>query len=459
MRIRAAALSALTAGFFLAACAGDSAIDEDDEPAGPPTAETPIGAKADGGELRVRAANMTLWVDVVAEVTREGEVAAITLRGRTSRSLTFAQAWVPDDPFGETTLVGARSFEVMLRGGHEINSVLSGMPLFVALEVASGPHARYDARIDLAPVFREFAGYPEIWVDAFIEPVHVGGFDPLRYRAAVNLGLEDVTVLGGGTPSLVPLGVTRTGIDFSYSDVDQVLIGGEPVGFQSDEGDVKTARLGAAVRAIGLTIEDPREVWSESCDEDVSACVAGAVYGPELAACGSYRQVTRCAPGDLCELMGSTSLSLAEIQLQWGYNRGLDAFVDGCPSGGSWCRFDGIMSYASPECLEAPADLAAVVDQVGALDQALGTGRFPEGQVLDRAGLAATAIFSDTYSPGGPVLFEQIEGLMDGAEVEGWYLVEEVPCPNCTDFQDTIILWYPQQLRVVYLRAGHGFDS
>ena len=62
------------------------------------------------------------------------------------------------------------------------------MPLFVALEVASGPHARYDARIDLAPVFRDFQGYPEIWVDAFVEPVHVGGGDALRYRAAVNLG-------------------------------------------------------------------------------------------------------------------------------------------------------------------------------------------------------------------------------------------------------------------------------
>lgn len=457
MRTGISALSMFAASIVLAACAAD--VDEDTEAAGPPTAETPIGGKADGGELRVRAANMTLWVDVVAEVTSEGEVAAVTLRGRTSRSLTFAQAWVPDDAFGETSLVGARSFEVVLRGGHEINSVLSGMPLFVALEVASGPHARYDARIDLAPVFRDFQGYPEIWVDAFVEPVHVGGGDALRYRAAVNLGLEDVTILAGGTPDLVPLGVTRTGIDFRYADVDQVLLGGEPVGFQSDEGDVKTARLGAAVRSIGLTIEDPREVWPETCDQAVSGCVAGAVYGPELAACGSYRAVTRCALGDICQLMGPSDLSLAEIQLQWGYNRGVDAFVDGCSSGGTWCSLAGIMSYASPECLAAPADLAAVVDAVGALDQALGTGRFPEGQVLDRDGLAATAIFSGTYSPGGPLLFEQIEGLMDGAEVEGWYLVEEVPCHNCTDFQDTIILWYPQQQRVVYLRAGHGFDS
>lgn len=450
---------ALSLSFLAAACAGGGVEEEDGEPAGPPTAETPVGAKADGGELRVRAAEMTLWVDVVAEVSREGEVAAVTLRGRTSRTLTFAQAWVPDDPFGETSLVGARSFEVRLRGGHEINSVLSGMPLFVALEVASGPHRRYDARIEVAPVLRDFRGYPEIWIDAFVQPVFVGGGDPLRYRAAVELGLEDVTILDGGSPDLVPLGVTRTGVDFRYADVDEVLLAGRRVGFQNDEGDVKTARLGAATRRIGLTIEDPREVWPEACDEVVSGCVAAAVYGPELAACGSYREVTRCAMGELCELMGRSALSLAEVQLQWGYNRGVDAFVDGCPSGGSWCRLDGIQSYAAPECLEAPADLAGVVDAIGALDPALGTGRFPEGEALDRDGLRATPIFSDSYSPGGPLLFEQIEALMDGAEVEGWYLREDVPCPNCTDFQDTIVLWYPEALRAVYLRAGHGFDS
>lgn len=446
------------AGFvILAACA--AVDDEDGEPAGPPTAETPVDAKADGGELRVRAAEMTLWVDVRAEVASDGELAVVTVLGRTSRTLSSAQAWVPDDAFGETSLIGPRSFQVRLRGGHEINSMLSGMPLFVALEVASGPHERYDARVDLAPVLRDFSGYPEIWIDGFMRPVQVGVADPLRYRAAVNLGLEDLTMVDAGTPDLVELGVTRTGVDFEYSDVDQVFRRGQPIGFQNDEGDVKTARLGAAVRSIGLTIEDPRDVWSESCDQAVASCVAEAVYGPDLAACGSYRQVSRCAEGDLCELMGRGPLSLGEIQLQWGYRRGVDAFVDGCPSGGTWCRLDTVSTWAAPECLQQPAGLEAVVDAVGELDQALGSGRFADGQVLDRDGLAATPIFSSTYSPGGPVLFSQIEALMDGGPVEGWWLSEEVPCPNCSDFQDLIILWYPEALRVFYLRAGHGFDS
>ena len=457
--MRTTARLSLVAGLLLVAASCAPEVDEDGEPAGPPTAETPAAGKADGGELRVRAAEMTLWVDVVAEVTRDGDLAVITLLGRTSRTLTSAQAWVPDDPFGETSLIGPRSFQIRLRGGHEINSVLSGMPLFVALEVASGPHDRYDARIEVGPVLRDFRGYPEIWLDAALRPVHVGGADPLRYRAAVNLGLEDLTVQGGGAPDLVPLGVTRTGIDFAYRDIDQVLLAGQPIGFQNDEGDVKTARLGAATRSIGLTIEDPREVWAESCDQAVATCAAEAVYGAELAACGSYRELTRCALGDLCELMGVTSLSLGEVELQWGYRRGLDAFVDGCPSGGTWCRFDGVATWMAPECLDAPADLAAVVEAVGALDPALGTGRFPDGQVLDRDGLAATPIFSATYSPGGPQLFSEIDAVMDGGPVEGWWLSEEVPCHNCTDFQDTIVLWYPEALRVVYLRAGHGFDS
>jgi hypothetical protein len=48
---------------------------------------------------------------------------------------------------------------------------------------------------------------------------------------------------------------------------------------------------------------------------------------------------------------------------------------------------------------------------------------------------------------------------MEGGPVEGWWLSEEVPCHNCIDFEDVIVLWYPEAQRVVYLRAGHGFDS
>jgi hypothetical protein len=439
------------------ACAGP--LEEDSEPAGPPTAQVPADAKADSGELRVRAGEMTLWVDLSAPVSRDGDTPAVTIRGRTSRTLTFAQAWVPDDAFGETTLVGPRSFEVRLRGGHEINSILSGLPLFVALEVASGPHARYDARIDLAPRFRDFQGYPEIWVDSAVDPVQVGGADSLRYRGAVNLGLEDVTMIDAGSPSLAPLGVTRTAVDFSWADLEEIFLRDQPVIFQNDEGDQKSARLAAATRSIGLTIEDPRLVWPNTCEAQVESCVADAVFGPELAACGSYRDVSHCAVEGLCQLMGSAPLSLGAIQLQWGYMRGLDAFVDGCATGYTWCSFRGIDTWMAPECLETPAELAAIVEAIGALDQDLGTGRFPDGAVLGRDALASLPVFSTTYSDGGPELLAEIDGLMDSGEVEAWWLSEEVPCHNCTDFQDTLILWYPAALRVVYLRTGHGYDS
>src|SRR5687768_8509167 len=110
----------------------------------PPTVLVDTGGKADAPELRVRAADMTLWVDAAVRIgPRDGEV-VVELLGRTSRNLTGAFAWVPDDRFGEAALIGPRSFAVRLRAGHELDSILSGLPLFVGLDVAGGAHPRYD---------------------------------------------------------------------------------------------------------------------------------------------------------------------------------------------------------------------------------------------------------------------------------------------------------------------------
>src|SRR5688572_988092 len=89
----------------LAACAL-GAEDNDSEAIGPATAETANDGKTDG-ELRVRAGMLTLWVDREIELSidpEDHELVAV-IHGRVSRNLTGVLSWVPDDGFGEATIV------------------------------------------------------------------------------------------------------------------------------------------------------------------------------------------------------------------------------------------------------------------------------------------------------------------------------------------------------------------
>src|SRR3954469_7701837 len=78
-------------------------------------------------ELRVRAADTTLWVDT--PVTWNGT--RYVLRGRTSRDLVDGYGFIFDDVYGEFAKVGARSFT--LAWGSDVRSLLQGVDQFVSL--------------------------------------------------------------------------------------------------------------------------------------------------------------------------------------------------------------------------------------------------------------------------------------------------------------------------------------
>ncbi|MDX2087265.1 MAG: hypothetical protein SFX73_05425 [Kofleriaceae bacterium] len=450
----------LALSFALAACT--NAPDEDTDAVGPDVADASDDGKADSGStLRVRAGAMTVWVDRNARISQVNGELVMTVRGRASRTLTGAFSFVPDDAFGSARVVSTSSFEVDLRGGHEINSVLSGMPLFVDLDVATGNEPDYALRLELAPAFVKFSGSSSLNVNTFTAPIFVGKDvpDPLRYQAQVSTSATTPLSVAGAAAQVYP---SRGGfaVDLTYDSVDAVLRGTGAVTFAQGSAS-KVATLGVRTRAIALATADAYDAWPEpTCNVDVYNC-ALEYQGVDLATCGSYREVSRCAYADICEVTNEAPLSLAPLGLAFVWDSALDDYRDGCSRGGSWCRLDTIEAFMLPECLAEVPTLADVVTRANALtdDQSFAGGDFASGTVLDRAGVQGTPAFSTSYSGGGPSLFQAIDAHMGAGEIQGWQYTEEVPCHNCTDFRTKLILWWPAAFRVVVLEGGHGYDS
>jgi hypothetical protein len=136
-----------------------------------------------------------------------------------------------------------------------------------------------------------------------------------------------------------------------------------------------------------------------------------------------------------------------------------DGFRADCGPGGVWCSLSSLRGFALPECPSEPATIEAVFELVRQLDQEHSGLEFELGQVLDRAGASSTSFFGTSYSDGGPALLGSLDAIAGGGAIEAWSVSQEVPCHNCTDFQDTIILLYPDSSTVFLLDGGHGYDS
>jgi hypothetical protein len=450
-------LSCLLLTTLLTACVGDPS-DDDGLPDGPATAED-AESKADTaeGERKVRAGQLTLTVNTGTTLTEVDGQRALVIRASTSRRLESVFSWVPDDAFGEARLVDDTHFELILRDGHELNSILSGLPLFVQIRTATGTIRDYTGRVDLAPRFARFSGSSKVFLDAAIEPIYfVDPIDPLRYRARVTTTADasSFSTTAPGGVEVLNDGPRAGHADFTYQQLAASLENqlGFTASFLGGTTGTKRAEIDLRVVKIGLTTDDPYDVWAPpTCTDETLTCLRD-LDDPawDWSECGSYRETQVCV-FHKCEIIEPEPLSLEPIDAG-GLDAAAEAFRDGCPSGGSWCHLDTVEAFALPECRISP--IGYVVDEYLESTQ---DGPF-EGGV---APAEQSVLLNGSYSPAGPALYESIRawaGSWDGP-VEAWVGVEEVPCHNCTDFIDRAILYFPERGRVVVVTGGHGYDS
>ncbi len=207
--------------------------------------------KADTGEIRARIDGMTVWVDPVARKTAAGW----TVDARASRNLEDVHAWVPDDAFATTAVTGPRTFTVTFAFGHELNTMLSGTPIFVDVDPVTGDTAT--AAVFVKPRLTGFGGSSKLYVHKTVTPVLASGGLAYRGQVTVSEGYGEVASTGG---AVTPLDATHVAIDWTYD----ALATGVRVTARGSAVVSKTATLEVAVARLGLTRLDAREVWSSA---------------------------------------------------------------------------------------------------------------------------------------------------------------------------------------------------
>jgi hypothetical protein len=251
-------------------------------------------AKTDAAtEIKVKTTSLTVWMRPAATTRIENGRTVFVLRGRASKNLDAVTPFIADDGFAQARTLSARTFEVVLDGGHEINSMLSGLRLFLDLDV-HGSTIPYTVALELQPRYVRFSGVSSIYVTAAMKPILANG--GLVYRGRVKTGFGALVVSGART-------TVRTGGPDTVWNVDapfETLLVDHMFTLDRDGGFyVKTAGVDAALSMLGITTADPQVTWADSwdyeCDPEVAACVASLPQGStDTEPCGSYRDVTRC---------------------------------------------------------------------------------------------------------------------------------------------------------------------
>ncbi|MFE8598259.1 hypothetical protein [Archangium violaceum] len=234
--------------------------------------------------------------------TRNG-VRSLVLRATANRYLEYVFSFVPDDAFGQANIISERRFEVVLPEGHELNSVLSGLPLFITVNTFTGTPNRYTARIVVAPRFYDFLGSSSIWIETDVNPVYVhNGISNLVYRGSANVLADQLTVTApDGAPVVSRVDADSFRLDWGYPALYLALDPHTvPLTFTAALPDAttaqKTSRLAVRVTELALTSGDAYEVWpTPGCLPETTTCIQAQPTGTtDFAACGSYRQVARC---------------------------------------------------------------------------------------------------------------------------------------------------------------------
>jgi hypothetical protein len=241
-------------------------------------------------QVRLRADVHTVWVDPLVALDN----GSWRMFGRTSRNLQEAVPFIQDDGFASASIVSARRFELRLDRGHEINTMLSGLPLFVQLRTSSN-HALglwFGAR------FSNFSGNRGLFLEDTLVPVYRHDpNDTLRYRAMIELDRTGCQVTAPGA-AITALDADSFAADFTFTDL-AALAAGARVEFNATCGST-TLRKSAAIQfgllQAGLTIHAAEVEWpSRICPADVGDCVEALdPTTVDLATCGRYREVAAC---------------------------------------------------------------------------------------------------------------------------------------------------------------------
>lgn len=292
------------------------------EPTGPGRVDGPEG---DGGEAaassqadRAPLRELEAFVDglglrVSPAVQIEERDGAMTwrLEGRSTVALGSVASWVPDDAYGEAQLTGPRSFSITFRQPSEQNTMASGLPLFVTVSPVNGARAEaaiwFRPRVDAGAGSSSGPGASRVRPYATVRPVWVADEEVghLEYRGAVavapgwSLEVVPEPAPQEPAPQLLPLDPQRVRLAWSFAALAATVRRPAPQlqlrARRGAEASLRSAAVEIRAVRLGLTREDPRDVWPTRCEPAVRACLLTLPsLETDTEACGTYRQVLAC---------------------------------------------------------------------------------------------------------------------------------------------------------------------
>lgn len=378
--MRGLLVAALVLGSLAAGCAEpDGDIDE-----------VEVAADDDGkadaaSELKVRAGDTSVWI-TKALVRRGNDV---VMRGRTSRNLDSGTGFIADDLFGDFAIRGPRTFEVSWPIS-QTRTLVDGVNQFVRLGFvhSNGRPDNLHARVIVRPRLEAISGSSKVYLTAELTPIAVGGRLVFRLKARTTGTASEVRVDAGGTAvaDVRLADPTHVDIDLAPEHV-LALVGtaGAPglvtITARIDGGApvTKTARLGYAVKKLGLTAGDAYETWpSFECAADVRACLEALPAGTvDVSSCGDYHETQACpATGAIVDDVafvaalqeGQARVATAAFRADAAGLAGLDR-VEQLQGGAEQViesRLEGLYGRRYPTVALRTAALTAAVD--GAID-------------------------------------------------------------------------------------------
>ena len=249
-------------------------------------------------ELKVATTGMTIWLRPYAvKAVRDGQGVWV-LRGRSSVNLESALSYVPDDGFCQTNILSARTFEIVIHGASETNTLLSGLPLFVNLVQAGSKQATL--KFVLEARFVDMTGSSKLWLNPELKPIYVSG-SGLTYRGKVR-ATGVVTAIFGGTPAKVSAragAIDEWNLDVGFDALSSAALttGAQLTLDQTGVVATKKAVVAFGIKELELQrTPDAYQTWpSATCTQAVQGCLTAAPLDiADYEACGSYRQVSRC---------------------------------------------------------------------------------------------------------------------------------------------------------------------
>jgi hypothetical protein len=284
-------LASLLLAFTACATTGDFETDEIEV--------TDSKADAEGTELKLRTGETSVWAgkDLVRRQGASGPEFALV--GRASRNVTGGMGFVIDDPYGDFAKKTARTWEVTWPADY-VAGLIDGVNQFVRLDFvhSNGRPDSLTLRAQVRPRLRTFTGSSKIYLTAEITPVVNGGRTVYRLKGKTTSANASLVVVAGTQALTDVKRINNT--DFHVDLEKEVIFQDAPVEITAilGTGSVvkKTVRVGLTIKKLGLTSDDPYELWPRpECTTSKKSCLQGLGDGAlDLAACGEAIEVNAC---------------------------------------------------------------------------------------------------------------------------------------------------------------------